>query len=164
MQPRIEVLKEKKLVGKRIKMSLANNQTSGLWRDFMPQRKDISNSVGSDLYSVSVYGPLYFQNFDPRTEFEKWAATEVTDSGPVPDGLEIITLPGGLYAVFVHRGPASAALETYQYIFGTWLSGSEFLLDNRPHFEIMGEKYKNEDPDSEEEVWIPLKPRSAISS
>jgi AraC family transcriptional regulator len=164
MQPRIEVLKEKKLVGKRIKMSMANNQTSGLWRDFMPRRKAIGNSVGSDLYSVGVYSPLYFQNFDPRTEFEKWAATEVMDSGLVPDGLETIILPGGLYAVFVHKGPASAAPETYQYIFETWLPGSEFLLDNRPHFEIMGDNYKNEDPDSEEEVWIPLKPRSAISS
>jgi AraC family transcriptional regulator len=33
------------------------------------------------------------------------------------------------------------------------------LLDNKPHFEIMGDQYKNEDPDSEEELWIPIKKR-----
>jgi AraC family transcriptional regulator len=31
-------------------------------------------------------------------------------------------------------------------------------LDQRPHVEVMGEKYKNNDPDSEEEIWIPIKP------
>jgi hypothetical protein len=31
------------------------------------------------------------------------------------------------------------------------------MLDNRPHFEILGEKYKNADPDSEEDVYIPVK-------
>jgi AraC family transcriptional regulator len=30
-------------------------------------------------------------------------------------------------------------------------------LDNRPHFEILGEKYKQGSPDSEEEIWIPVK-------
>jgi hypothetical protein len=30
-------------------------------------------------------------------------------------------------------------------------------LNKRPHFAKMGEKYKNEDPDSEEELWIPIK-------
>ena len=34
-----------------------------------------------------------------------------------------------------------------------------YTLDDRPHFEILGEKYKNQDPDSEEELWIPIKPK-----
>jgi AraC family transcriptional regulator len=49
------------------------------------------------------------------------------------------------------------APKTFQYIFGTWLPNSEYVLDNRPHFEILGEKYKNDDPTSEEEIWIPIK-------
>jgi AraC family transcriptional regulator len=44
-------------------------------------------------------------------------------------------------------------------IFDTWLPDSDSLLDNKPHFEIMGDQYKNEDPDSEEELWIPIKKR-----
>jgi AraC family transcriptional regulator len=123
----------------------------------MPSRREIKNNIGSDLYSVEVYEPLYFNNFNPEKEFDKWAAVEVTDFEKVPDDMDTLILPRGLYAVFVHKGAASKGPETYQYIFGTWLPASDFLLDNRPHFAVMGEKYKNDDPDSEEEVWIPVK-------
>jgi AraC family transcriptional regulator len=157
LEPRIEILPEKKFVGKRIKMSFSNNQTHELWKSFMPSRREIKNNIGSDLYSVEVYEPLYFNNFNPEKEFDKWAAVEVTDFEKVPDDMDTLILPRGLYAVFVHKGAASKGPETYQYIFGTWLPASDFLLDNRPHFAVMGEKYKNDDPDSEEEVWIPVK-------
>jgi AraC family transcriptional regulator len=43
------------------------------------------------------------------------------------------------------------------YIFMEWLPQSNYQLDNRPHFQILGEKYKHNQPDSEEEVWIPIK-------
>jgi AraC family transcriptional regulator len=71
--------------------------------------------------------------------------------------MESFLLTGGLYAVFIHKGSASAGPKTFQYIFGTWIPNSIYDVDNRPHFEILGNKYKNEDPDSEEEVWIPIK-------
>jgi len=41
--------------------------------------------------------------------------------------------------------------------FGTWLPNSEYALDNRPHCDILGKKYKNDDPSSEEEIWVPIK-------
>jgi AraC family transcriptional regulator len=158
MQPRIEELNEKKLAGKRIEMSYAGNKTFELWRSFMPGRKDITNSTGPELYSVEIYPDNFFSAFNPETQFEKWAAVEVTDFESVPDGMDTMVLPGGLYAIFTHKGPASAVLQTYQYILGTWLPGNgEYMLDDRPHFALMGEKYKNEDPDSEEELWIPVK-------
>ena len=138
-------------------MSFSNNQTHELWKSFMPSRREIKNNIGSDLYSVEVYEPLYFNNFNPEKEFDKWAVVEVTDFETVPEDMETLISPRGLYAVFLHKGAASKGPETYQYIFGTWLPASDFLLDNRPHFAVMGEKYKNDDPDSEEEVWIPVK-------
>ena len=49
--------------------------------------------------------------------------------------------------------------KTYQYIFETWLTSSEYALDHRPYFEILGEKYKNDDPSSEEEIWIAITPK-----
>ena len=64
-----------------------------------------------------------------------------------------------VYAVFVHKGAAGSGPEIFRYIFGKWLPESGYLPDKRPHFEILGEKYKNEDPDSEEEIWIPVKPK-----
>jgi AraC family transcriptional regulator len=159
LQPRIENLKEKKLVGKRIQMSFSENKTFELWHSFMPRRKEITSMLGSDLFSVEVYPAGFYDQFNPATIFEKWAAVEVTDHSSVPDGMETITLPNGLYAVFLHQGPASEGPKTYQYIFGIWLSNSDYILDNRPHFALMGEKYKNNEPDSEEELWIPVKPK-----
>ena len=157
MVPRIEILAEKKLVGKRIKISFSHNKTVDLWRSFMPRRKEICNKIGSELYSLEVYDPLFFDKFNPEKEFDKWAAVEVTDFEKVPDDMDTLILPRGLYAVFIHKGAAGKGPETYRYIFGTWLPASDFLLDDRPHFAVMGEKYKNGDPDSEEEVWIPVK-------
>ncbi len=157
MQPRIETLSEKKLVGNRMRMSLVNNKTGELWKNFMQRRKEILNNKGTELYSMQLYGANYFNSFNPNTEFEKWATTEVTDFNNVPDGMVTFTLLGGLYAVFFYKGDASKAAETFRYIFGNWLPNSPYELDRRPHFEILGEKYKNNDPDSEEEIWIPIK-------
>ena len=156
MEPRIETLAEKKLVGNRMLMSLSDNKTAELWRNFMPGRKEIKNSIGTELYSVQVYHQLYFTNFNPNTEFEKWATIEVMDFDTVPNEMETIILIGGLYAVFLHKG-SNTDNKTFQYIFTTWLPNSDYLLDERPHFEILGEKYKNGESDSEEEIWIPIK-------
>jgi AraC family transcriptional regulator len=158
MEPRIELLPEKKLVGMHLHMSLSGNRTADLWRSFMPRRKEIKNNLNVELFSMQVYDQSYnFVKFDPDSSFEKWAAIEVRDFNSVPEGMETFVLPGGRYAVFIHKGSASKGQKTFQYIFGTWLPNSEYSLDNRPHFEILGEKYKNDDPDSEEEVWIPIK-------
>lgn len=155
-QPRFVTLNEKKLIGMRITTSLVNNRTGELWRNFMPLRKHISNSVSSDLFSLSVYDPEYFNAFNPAREFEKWALMEVTDFSLVPLGMETFALPGGAYAVFVHKGSPEDA-RTFQYIFSTWLPQAPYLLDDRPHFEILGPRYKQGSPDSEEEIWVPVK-------
>jgi len=160
MEPVVKILKEKKLVGKRMIMTFSDNKTGELWRGFMQVRKGIQNNIGTELYSMQKYAPSFFENFNPTAEFEKWAAIEVTDFNNVPDDMESFTLEGGLYAVFLYHGAASAAEETFRYILGTWLPVSGFVLDDRTHFEILGEKYKNESPDSQEELWIPIKLKS----
>ncbi len=158
MEPRIEKLSEKILVGKSIKMSLASNMTFSLWQSFMIKIRDFKISVTPDLYSVQVYDKkLDFKDFNPNTEFTKCAAIEISDLTQIPDGFETYTLEGGLYAVFVHKGRASEFQKTFQFIFGQWLPKSEYILDSRAHFELLGDKYRNDDPNSEEEVWIPIK-------
>ena len=123
----------------------------------MPERKAIKNRTGPELYSVEVYEPMYFKPFNPEKSFEKWAAVEVKDFSIIPDTMETLTVPKGQYAVFLHKGPAVNAPETYEYIFKTWLPYADLSLDNRPHFAVMGEKYQPKSPDSEETIWIPLK-------
>jgi AraC family transcriptional regulator len=158
MEPRLEILVEKKLIGKHLTMSLANNRTAELWQSFMRRRKEITNALSTDLISMQVFSDSHdFKTFNPQAQFEKWAAVEVSDFHHVPDDMQTFILKGGLYVVFLHQGPASAGQKTFQYIFGSWLPSSAYEVDNRPHFELLGDKYKNNDPDSEEEIWIPIK-------
>jgi AraC family transcriptional regulator len=162
MTPRIEMLYEKKLIGKRLRMSFTNDRTHELWHSFMSHKKEIKNNLSSDLFNVKVYDLQYdFQHYNPDAEFEKWAAMEVSDLNSIPENMEPFSLQGGLYAVFIHKGTAERGAQTFGYIFGNWLPNSEYDIDHRPHFDLLGEKYKNNDPDSEEEIWVPVRLRKA---
>jgi len=160
MTPLIQTSSEKKLIGRRLVMSFADYTVSELWKRFAPGRKEIKNALTKNMLSVAVYAPNHFIDFKPTNEFEKWAAVEVSNFDNIPSEMETFVLPAGLYAVFNHKG-LSTDNSVYQYIFGTWLPGSDYILDNRPHFEVLGEKYKNNDPASEEEIWIPIKSKNA---
>ena len=141
-----------------MRMSFAVNKTFELWRSFMLRQNEVQNRLNTDMISMQVYDPsCNFREFELHAEFEKWAAVEVTGFELVPEGMEPFTIPAGLYAVFLHKGAASEGERTFRYIFGTWLPASDYELDNRPHFERLGAKYKNNDPESEEEIWIPVK-------
>ncbi|OXA76602.1 AraC family transcriptional regulator [Flavobacterium aquidurense] len=159
MEARIENLTEKKLLGKHLDMSFIENKTFQLWSSFMPRRKEIKNSLDSNLYSLEVFPAGHFDNFDPNNTFQKWAAVEVSDFENIPSEMETLVIPNGLYAVFLHKGPATEAYQTYHSIFTEWLPNSEYTVDDRPHFAVMDERYKKDDPNSEEEIWIPIKHR-----
>ncbi len=156
MLPRIVTIMEKKMVGNRIRMSLSDNKTKELWQRFMSKRTAIKNNLSNDKYSMQIYDLAYFDRFNPKEEFLKWAAVEVTNFENVPTDMETFILTGGLYAVFEYKG-SSEDKSIFQYIYTSWLPNSGYVLDGRPHFEILGKNYKNNDPNSEEEIWIPIK-------
>ena len=163
MEPRLVTLSETKLIGKKMTMSFAHNRTAELWKSFMPVRHLINNLKGSELYSVEVYGTSdFFEDFDANKTFEKWAAMSVSNYHEIPENMQTLTIPKGEYAVFDYKGKPSEAQPFYQEIYTSWFPDSGFVLDNRPHFALMGTKYKGEDPDSEEEIWIPVKRKSQI--
>ena len=94
MEPRIEQLQEKKLVGKHIITSIANNQTFSLWSSFMPRRKEVTNTVSSELISLQVYPDSFDFTFsDLSVSFQKWATVEVTDFKNIPDKMETFFCP-----------------------------------------------------------------------
>lgn len=154
--PRIEKLAEKKLVGHKLKMSLVNNKTAPLWGRFRAAISAIKNRVTEDKISMQIYPPSYYENFSPEHEFEKWATVEVDHFEDLPSGMEAFTLKEGLYAVFDYKG-SSADTSIFQYIFWEWLPNSAYQIDDRPHFEVLGANYKNNDPNSEEEIWVPVR-------
>jgi len=137
---------------------MSNDRTYELWHSFMPHRNEIKNSKSNDLFNLKVFDPSFdFINFKPDAEFEKWAAMEVSDFKVIPENMESFSLRGGLYAVFTHKGVPETGPQTFGYIFGSWLPDSLYEMDYRPHFDLLGDKYRKDDPDSEEEIWVPIR-------
>ena len=158
IHPKIEELTQKKVVGLKLTMTLQNNKTFQLWKSFMPRRKEITNNLNLDMLSMQIYNePLRVG--DLNQEFEKWAVVEVSDFEKTPNEMETFVLESGLYAVFHYKGLTSDN-RIFLYIFSDWLPNSDYQLDERPHFEILGYKYKNGDVNSEEEIWIPIKKKN----
>ena len=156
METKIVNMAARQLVGLKTQMSITNPKTLELWQSFGPRISEIEQKLGRDKISMAIYSPHHFKAFNPEAEFEKWAAVEVQNQSSIPEGLESFEIPAGTYAVFHYRG-SSADPSVFQYIFSEWLPKSGFQIDDRPHFEILGDKYRNNDPNSEEEIWIPIK-------
>ena len=158
MQVEIKTFSAKKLIGCKLIMSVIDDRTMQLWQSFMPRKNEINHIASNYLYSVQVFeSEKYFDQFSPEKEFEKWAAVEVSKINGIPQGMDLLELLEGDYAVFNYKGPANAALPFFQYIFQEWIPNSEYAVDNRPHFALMGEKYRGNNPDSEEEIWVPVR-------
>lgn len=157
MKPRIVTIQKKKLIGKSIDMSLINNKTFELFSGFMPNKKQIKNTINSDIYEISEYDLVYFKSFNPNSIFKKWATVEVENFEDIPQNMSSITIESGLYAVFTYQGLAKDFSNLMQYIFTEWLPKSAYTLDNRAHFNLLGSKYIKDSPDSQEDVYIPIK-------
>jgi AraC family transcriptional regulator len=117
----------------------------------MPSKKAINNTINEELIAMQVYDD--FSNFEKP--FDIWACVEVQNTNDIPISMQAFTIPKGNYAIFTHKGMNAAA--TYQKIMTEWLPKSGYKINNRPHFQVMGDKYKQGSPDSEEQFYLPIK-------
>ena len=162
MTPKIVNIEDRKIIGVCLTTTLSANDTSVLWRNFMARHKEVSNRIGSHFYSLQKY-PLDInaEKFTPKTEFERWAAVEVSSFDSVPHEMQKSVIEAGTYAVFIHKGPAAQFAETFNYIHTTWLPKSIYEIDDRSHFELLGDTYYGPyNPESEEEIWLPVKKKA----
>lgn len=159
MQHTFNEILEFHLIGKRIITSMDRNETKEMWEIFKPRVGEIENRINENFYSVQIYtADKDIRSFTPQTKFEKWAAVAVSNPNNIPDGMGHLRVPSGKYVVFIHKGPVTTFYKTTNYIFNKWLPNSDFVFDSRPQFEIMDDRYLGPmHPDSEEEVWIPIK-------
>jgi AraC family transcriptional regulator len=159
MELSITHIKSMSLAGKVIQTSLAENRTKALWQSLMRDKAYFPPKEFQHLYSVEIYPNTYFKTFDPTQTFQKWACVEWPDEHPLPHGFSAITIPEGLYAVCHYKGHHLKAFQTFQYLFNEWLPASDYVVDQRPHFEHMGKGYRGDSDDSEEFFYIPLAPK-----
>ncbi|MEY2963599.1 MAG: hypothetical protein RL754_860 [Bacteroidota bacterium] len=143
------------LCGVSAPMSLRSFTPWTLWPKVMHQLSQVSNRCNGDLISLRSFDgiPVFGPTADPS--FTYWGGVEVNGEN---EGFEHRSIPGGLYAVFHYQGLSSDSA-IWRYIYGQWLPSSDYELDDRPHFERLGSKYKNNDPLSEEDIYIPIRPQ-----
>ena len=70
------------------------------------------------------------------------ADVKVESFNDVPNEMEKLIIPEGKYAVFHYKGKLSEVQKTFEFIYGIWLPNSDYEMDKRPYFALMGEKYK----------------------
>ena len=158
MNPQIKTFPTTKFIGKNLSFTYSDYRAFELWSSFMPRRKEVPNAIGTDLYNIQI-NPIGF-SFGLQEPFVKWAAVPVASFDFVPDGMETLEIPESWYAVFHYKGDQSNAPAFFNAIYTEWLPASNYELDHRPQFEILGAKYKTNDSNSEEEIWIPVKLKS----
>lgn len=150
------------IIGMHAIMSYTNYNAAMVWQRFMPRLKEVSHTLNRDLYSIQVFSKSYWEKFNPSATFTKWVGVPVSQIDRVPIDMDVMIIPAGRYAVFTFVGNEQMAPAFFEKIYSEWLLNSIYDLDDRPHFEILGTKYKRSDPTSEETVWIPIKLKNNV--
>ena len=152
-QPKIIEFEGSLLCGKSTFMNLQTFSPASVWNQFMPRLSGITNRLNNDLISLRVFDGIPHFGPTANPNFTYWGGVEV--NGP-NEGLEHLEIPAGTYAMFHYKGLSSDST-IWKYIYGQWLPTSLWELDDRPHFERLGAEYKNGDPSSEEDIFIPIR-------
>lgn len=98
---------------------------------------------------------------DPRvTEGAKcrYDACVVVNKPVNPEGeIGVKTIPGGKFAVFLHKGSYFKMQETFDAIFSTWIFENEIELRNAPIMEkYLNNPYETAEEDLLTEIYIPI--------
>ena len=127
-----------------------------LWPRVMTRLSQISNRTSPDLISLRYFDGIPVFGPEANPAFTYWGGVEVAAPNK---GFEHLEIPAGTYAVFHYKGLSNDS-SIWRFIYSQWLPNSEWELDDRPHFERLGSKYKNDDPTSEEDIYIPIRPKN----
>ncbi|RCW90723.1 GyrI-like domain-containing protein [Winogradskyella arenosi] len=154
MRPEIIETSERKVIGVSTTMRHGEyHKIQELWQQFMPRLKAVKARSSMELIALQEFPEG--TNTATLSDYIIWACAEVLNFNEIPEGMMSLVIPAGTYAVVAHKG--MDASKTYRQFMSEWLINSGYGVDTRPHFQVMGAKYKNGSPDSEEEFYIPIK-------
>jgi AraC family transcriptional regulator len=150
MKPKIVSRPAFVVVGLKVRGKNENNEIPQLWQAFGPRVREIQNIVDDRVaYGISV-------NMDESTgEFDYVAGFEVSASEEIPEGMVRFEVPGGKYAVSATTLPKIG--ETFHNAYHTWLPESGYQAAGGPELEVYDERFDSEDPNSEFDLYIPVK-------
>ena len=144
VEPKIITKNEMMLVG----MTSDGSDICGLWAKFGEKERAIRHKIEGTTYE--------WHDWDAR---KCMVAAEVTQVESVPEGMSVMHLPAGQYAIFTHR-LASGGYEGLNSIMHEWLTTGPYEQVGDDSVQVFDERFKGGDkPDSEIDFWIPIRPR-----
>ena len=160
MQPEYLELDEMTVVGLSSIISMKCNLIPQLWERFMPRGKEIKNVA---IPGVALEISYDMEKISKEGEKEDWLFFDligyvVSSTDDIPEGMSYKIVPAHKYAKFVHKGPISKIMETYNYIHEEWLpeSGHEHDLE-ACGVEWYDHRFKMDSEDSEYDIYVPIK-------
>jgi AraC family transcriptional regulator len=150
MEPKIVEREAFTVVGMRYHGKNEKGEIPQLWGVFGPRVQEIKDVCNHSVcYGIS-------DNMDHTTgEFDYIAGLEVSAAEEVPKGMVCWEVPAGKYAVFATALPKIG--ETFMYAYKTWMPKSGHEATGGPDFELYDHNFDNQDPNSQFEVFIPIK-------
>lgn len=162
MEPKIVDLDRLILVGLPIYGNPSEGGFGQAWHRFFPLSERIPHRVNpSVMYGVEFYGPEFAQEHN-WTYFPSTAVGEL-DISEIPDHLFAAVLPASRYVVFTAKGGLEALPGAFRYAYDTWLPASEYEAAGMLDFERYDDRFHGNEPESEVDVYIPIRPRQPVS-
>lgn len=148
MEPKIVTKPAFTVVGMEYVGMNKHNEIKGMWGEFVPRIGEIKHPD----YSWGTYGICRGE----ANEEIPWylAGVEVTRVEEVPDGMVVWEIPQQTYAVFPCTLPTLH--EAYRFAFEDWLPDSSYQRVDGPDFELYGEEFEPDDPESRMYVYVPV--------
>ena len=134
-----------------IEMPRDKERIPELWSRLQSSIPEIKNICGPAMGVVSGSAKSGCVNYA--------ACVQVADTNSLPENLDIITVPAGDYAEFVHEGPVSELFRTCDNIYRSWFPGSGLLMGEGPMVEVYPENFRGDEPNPRIRLLVSVKDR-----
>ncbi len=153
MTPRLLSMNQVVCAGLRedIEMPRDKERIPELWSRLQSRIPEIKNICGPAMGVVSGSAKSGCVNYA--------ACVQVADANSFPENLDIITVPAGDYAEFVHEGPVSELFGTCDQIYRSWFPASGLLMGDGPMVEVYPENFRGNEPNPRIRLLVSVKDR-----
>jgi predicted transcriptional regulator YdeE len=134
-----------------IEMPRDKEHIPSLWAKLQLRIPEITNSCGPVMGVIS--------RSDKAGCVRYAACIQVSDTKNIPEDLDIITVPAGEYAEFMHQGPVSDLFTTCDHIYRSWFPSSGLLTGDGPMVEVYPENFRGDDPNPGIKLLVSVKDR-----
>lgn len=132
------MLPEIKAAGLRGQTTVRDNSLPELWSRFMGIVEQVPNRTaggrGFGICEACQEGNTIYRMTD-EVRFSEVVSVEVDSFEGLSAPFVPKVIEGGRYAVFTHKGSLDSLIETFRYIWGTWMLNTKEELDSRQDFE-----------------------------